>query len=203
VTDLLERLERWLRQYAPGPYQSLLPGVTQQELEACQAALAVQLPDALQALYRWRNGQAPRTPPLFADAHSRYSLMTLREAQGAHAGLSEVLGEIEEQGLPGRDTWWHRKWVPFLDAGGDHLCVDAQGTLGGAAGQVVSFFHDDSSRVIEYGSLRDWLQTFVVSLEASLWRERKGTLELLNQEHYAQLAKQMNPGYPVLVHAQP
>jgi cell wall assembly regulator SMI1 len=128
--------------------------------------------------------------------------MTLREVEEMHAGLNEILGELEEQGETGRDTWWHRKWVPFLGAGGDHLCVDSEGTLGGVAGQVISFFHDDSSRVIDYPSLRNWLETFVVSLDAKMWQERNGTLELLNKEHCEQLAKQMNPGYPVFVDAQ-
>jgi cell wall assembly regulator SMI1 len=105
--------------------------------------------------------------------------------------------------LAGQDTWWHRAWIPFLDAGGDHLCVDSQGTLGGSAGQVISFFHDDSSRVIDYASLRNWLEAFVASLEADLWREESGTLELLNKEEFEQLTRQMNPGYPVVVHSRP
>jgi cell wall assembly regulator SMI1 len=128
--------------------------------------------------------------------------MTLRAVQEVQANLNEILGELEEAGSPGRDTWWHRGWIPFLDAGGDHLCVDSEGTLQGRAGQVISFFHDDSSRMIEYPSLRSWLATFVVSLEANMWQERNGTLELVNEKHLEQLTKQMNPGYPVLVHSQ-
>jgi hypothetical protein len=42
----------------------------------------------------------------------------------------------------------------------------------------------------------------VVSLESGLWRERDGTLELLDKERFDQLYKQMNPGYPVVVHSQ-
>jgi cell wall assembly regulator SMI1 len=129
--------------------------------------------------------------------------MTLREVQEVHANLSEILGELEQAGETGRDTWWHREWVPFLDAGGDCLCVDAHGTLGGSVGQVISFFHDDSSRVIEYPNLPKWLETFVVSLEAGVWHERGGTLELRNKKGFEQLYKQMNPGYPVLVDSQP
>ena len=92
--------------------------------------------------------------------------------------------------------------MPFLDAGGDCLCVDTRGTLGGVAGQVIAFFHDDSARAIEYPSLRNWLETFVVSLEAGLWREQDNALELLDKERFEQLHKQMSPGYPVVVHSQ-
>jgi cell wall assembly regulator SMI1 len=128
--------------------------------------------------------------------------MPLQEVQEVHANLCQVLGELEENGESGRDTWWHRGWVPFLDAGGDCLCVDTQGTLGGVVGQVISFFHDDSSRVIDYPSLRHWLETFMVSLEAGVWRERNGMLELVDKERFDQLYRQMNPGYPVVVDSQ-
>jgi cell wall assembly regulator SMI1 len=203
MNDLLVRLERWLRQNAPGCHGKLLPGATQTELKGVERALGLRLPRALRELYRWHNGQGERTGCFFfEDAHGCYSFMPLPQVQEMHAGLSEILGELEAEGESGRDTWWHWGWVPFLDAGGDCLCVDAQGTLGGAAGQVISFFHDDSSRVIDYPSLRNWLETFVTSLEAGLWRERDGTLELQNQKRFEQLYQQMNPGYPVVVDSQ-
>jgi cell wall assembly regulator SMI1 len=200
MKDLLKKLEKWLKQYAPGRYRSLLPGATPKELKACEAALGLRLPAALRELYRWRNGQGQRGGYFF-DAQGPYSFMPLQQVQEVHANLSEILGELEEEEASGRDTWWHRAWVPFLDAGGDCLCVDTEGTLGGVAGQVIAFFHDDSSRVIDYPSLEKWLETFVVSLEAGLWRERDKTLELLDKERFEQLHKQMSPGHPVVVHS--
>jgi cell wall assembly regulator SMI1 len=201
MNDLLRKLESWLKQNAPGRYRSLLPGATQKELQACEGALGLRLPGGLRELYRWHNGQGERGGYLF-DFQGPYSFMPLRQVQEVHANLSEILGELEELGESGRDTWWHRAWVPFLDAGGDCLCVDAQGTLGGRVGQVIAFFHDDSTRGIEYPSLRNWLETFVTSLEAGLWRERDNALELLDKERFEQLHKQMSPGYPVVVHSQ-
>jgi cell wall assembly regulator SMI1 len=127
--------------------------------------------------------------------------MPLQQVQEVHANLGEILGELEDLGESGRDTWWHRAWVPFLDAGGDCLCVDTRGTLGGVAGQVIDFAHDDSTRGIEYPSLQSWLETVVASLEAGLWRERENALELLDKERFDQLYKRMSPGYPVVVHS--
>ena len=164
--------------------------------------MALALPDALQQLYLWRNGQAQGSRPVFGDAHARYTFLSLQEVQAAHANLNEISAELEAEGLSGRDTWWRPAWIPFLEAGGDHLCVDTAGTLGGAAGQVIAFFHDDSSRVIDYPSLDQWLETFVASLEASMWRERDGSLEVLDKERFERLAKRMNPGYPIVVHSQ-
>jgi cell wall assembly regulator SMI1 len=202
MQELLNRLESWLRQNAPSCFRCLLPGVTKQDLKAFEDALTFALPDALQLLYLWRNGQSQGSRPLFGDAHTRYTFLTLREVQEAHANLNYILEELEEEGLSGWDTWWHPTWIPFLDAGGNHLCVDTKGTLGGVPGQVISFFHDDSSRVIDYPSLEQWLETFVVSLETQLWRERDGSLELLDQDQFEQLVKRMNPGYPIVVHSQ-
>jgi cell wall assembly regulator SMI1 len=202
MKDLLRKLERWLQQHAPGRYRSLLPGATPKALKACEGDLGLQLPEALRELYRWHNGQGERTGYFFADALDRYSFMPLPQVQEMHANLSEILGELEDEGASGRDTWWHRGWVPFLDSGGgDCLCVDAHGTLGGVAGQVIAFLHDDSTRGIEYPSLEKWLETFVASLEAGLWRERENALELLDKEGFEQLHKQMSPGYPVVVHS--
>jgi cell wall assembly regulator SMI1 len=139
---------------------------------------------------------------VFGDASASYTFLSLREVQEAHANLNEIAKELEEQGLSGRDTWWHRSWIPFLGADGDHLCLDASGTLGGVPGQVICFFHDDSSRVIAYPSLEQWLEVFVVSLEAQMWQERNGSLELRDKKRFEQLAKRISPGYPVVVHSQ-
>jgi hypothetical protein len=109
MTDLLERLVRWLGYHAPGVYHSLQPGVTPQGLQAWEQAYA------LRELYSWRDGQAPRARPFFADAYARYTFMALREVGEVRAGLNEVLGELEEEGSPGRD----------------HLCVDSQGGVPG------------------------------------------------------------------------
>jgi cell wall assembly regulator SMI1 len=202
MNELLGRLERWLRKNCPDCYQSLLPGVAREEFEAFEDALVVQMPEALKELYRWRNGQAPKSRPIFGNAHARYTFMTLREAQEAHANLGDILQELEDEGSSGRDTWWHPGWVPFLDGCGDYLCVDTKGTLGGSPGQVLSFFHDDSSRVIESPGLRNWLETFVVSLEADMWQGSRDGLELLDKDGFEQLARRMNAGYPVVVHSQ-
>jgi cell wall assembly regulator SMI1 len=87
MTDLLDRLERWLEHHARGVYPSLLPGVTPQELQAWEDAHALQLPEALRELYGWRNGQAPDARPLLADAHALYSFMSLREVEQVRASL--------------------------------------------------------------------------------------------------------------------
>jgi hypothetical protein len=135
----------------------------------------------------------------FFDLQDPYSFMPLQQVQEMHANLSEILGELEDEEESGRDTWWHRSWVPFLDNGGDCLCVDTQGTLGGVVGQVIDFAHDDSTRLIQYPSLRNWLATFVASLEAGLWREQGNALELLDKARFDQLYQQINPVYPLVV----
>jgi cell wall assembly regulator SMI1 len=200
MKGLLRKLEKWLKQYAPGRYRSLLPSATPKELKTCEAALGLRLPDDMRELYRWHNGQG-QGGGYFFDIQGPCSFMRLQRVQEVHANLSEILGELEDEEGSGRDTWWHRAWVPFLDNGGDCLCVDTRGALGGVAGQVVYFAHDDSARSIECPSLEKWLGTFVAGLEAGLWREQGNALELLDKQRFEQLHQQMSPGYPVVVHS--
>jgi hypothetical protein len=80
-----------------------------------------------------------------------------------------------------------------LDGGGDHLCVDT------ASGQLISFFHDDSSRIIEYPNLERMLEIYVLSLEAKMWHVNDGRLEPLNPQRLDEFVKRLNPGYPIIV----
>lgn len=203
MTALIRRLDQWLSANRPEFYRSLLPGIGPAGVRACEALLGFPMPDALIALYAWRNGQSNTSSDFcgacYADCYTPYTFMTLRQVQESHASLNEIWRELEDTGAPGRDTWWHPRWVPFLDGAGDHLCVDAVGTLGGRQGQVLSFLHDDSTRLIDYPSLERWLETFVVSLEASLWEERNGRFQPVDNSKVEAVVNKMNPGYPIRV----
>ena len=124
--------------------------------------------------------------------------MTIEEVVGTHRLLTEMLegGEFDLQ------MWWSPRWVPFLDNGcGDHQCIDMGGAFGGVAGQVISFWRDWDSRNIEYPSLEKWLDTFVVSLEAGLWREVGGDLHPIDEDRWDPFLRKMSPGYPIEANA--
>src|SRR5262249_33279047 len=196
MKPLLDRLETWFQTNCPVPFSHFLPAVSPERLAALEEALGLRLPEAFKELYLWRNGQSRCSGRVFGDAYNVYDFMTLTEVQESHATLNDVLREIKEDDPTEGDTWWHPRWVPFLSADGDHFCVDTEGTHGGSRGQIICFLHDDSA-VIESAGLETWLETFVVSLESGLWRNAGSWLELLTKEGHHQLARQMNPGYPI------
>src|SRR5262249_742235 len=126
--------------------------------------------------YAWRIGQAPRC---FAALQHNRMFMSIDDVLGTHRLLTEMLegGEFDLQ------MWWSPRWVPFLDnGGGDHQCIDMGGAFGGVEGQVINFWHDWESRDIEYLSLEKWLETFVASLEAGLWRDVGGDLHPIDED---------------------
>ncbi|HEY9729582.1 MAG TPA: SMI1/KNR4 family protein, partial [Chroococcales cyanobacterium] len=57
MPDLIERLDRWLRQNRPGYYSQLLPGLTDEQIMEFEEALGISLPPDFKLLYKWKNGQ--------------------------------------------------------------------------------------------------------------------------------------------------
>ena len=51
------RIERWTAQHLPEVALSLRPGATEEELDAAEVELGLELPDALRVIYRIHNGQ--------------------------------------------------------------------------------------------------------------------------------------------------
>jgi cell wall assembly regulator SMI1 len=113
-----------------------------------------------------------------------------------------LMNELLEGGEFDHEMWWSPRWVPFLDnGGGDHQCIDMGGAFTGAEGQVINFWHDWESRNIVYPSLEKWLETFVASLEAGLWREVGGDLRPIDEDKWDAFLLLMNPGYPITANA--
>jgi cell wall assembly regulator SMI1 len=56
LDELLHDLEAVLNQYRPETIQSLMPGITQEQLGLAESALNQSIHPEIQALYRWHNG---------------------------------------------------------------------------------------------------------------------------------------------------
>lgn len=51
-------------------------------------------------------------------------------------------------------TWWRPGWRPFaINGGGDHLCLDLEGTFTGHAGQLIDHWHNDEARPVVFYTL--------------------------------------------------
>ncbi len=58
MNELVRQLDEWLQRNRPDYYQQLLPGLSEREIHDVAQLLGVTLPDDLQTLYRWKNGQS-------------------------------------------------------------------------------------------------------------------------------------------------
>ena len=192
---LIARLDAWLKEHRTAYYAALQPGLSGHRLREFERDIGFDVPDAFKELYAWRNGQDPKCSA--ALQHNRM-FMSLEDVLDRHGMMNELLegGEFEDE------MWWSPKWVPFLDnGGGDHQCIDMGGAFGGIGGQVINFWHDWKSRSIEYPSLEKWLEVFVASLEAGLWRDAGGDLHPIDEEKWERFLAEMNPGFPIKAYA--
>jgi cell wall assembly regulator SMI1 len=195
MEKLIARLDRWLKEHRPAYYAELQPGLSGPRLREFQREVGFRMPNAFKELYAWRNGQDPRCST--ALQHNRM-FMSIEDVLDTHRLLNELLEGGEFDG----ELWWCPRWVPFLDNGsGDHQCIDMGGAFAGVEGQVINFWHDWESRNIEYSSLEKWLETFVASLEAGLWREVGGDLHPIDEDRWDAFLGEMNPGYPIKANA--
>lgn len=195
MTEWISTIDSWLRRNNPDYYLDLRPGATQQQIEAAERRLGLQLPEALRQLYMWRDGQPNNCYGSF------YYNFMFPQLETAVASAETMNNNFEEGEVP--DDWWLPSWFPFLDNGAaDMICVDTAGAFGGIVGQVLWFMHETPDRNIEYPSVEAWGSTFALSLERGLWQpsdygyfpvdsrnpDASDTLDELRRELY--------PGYP-------
>jgi cell wall assembly regulator SMI1 len=163
ISNLIDRMDKWLAANRPDYHSELQPGATNEELDAFEAKFNFSLPEDFRELYQWRNGQSGSA----SLEHNR-----MFSSLGEIASTKEML-----DGMIGTDfdspKWWRRGWVPFLaNGGGDHLCVDLSAEDGGTPGQLRAFWHADEDRDVEYPTMAAWLTELVESME-------NGTLEVV------------------------
>lgn len=116
MDTLLQSLESELAKHRPEILQSLLPGITPQELEQGEAVLGQAIHPEMQALYRWHNGLA-NDKELFP-GHGFWPLETAIQTN------QELAMHYKEKGL--RLFMAHEKnWLSlFPDGAGDGYYYD-------------------------------------------------------------------------------
>lgn len=185
MSDLVVRLEGWLRERRPAYLARLEPGASGEQIRALERAVGAGLPEEFAALYRWRDGQSPGC---YKALHDNFMFSPLAAAGRARKALNDLLdgGEFD------RENWWRPGWVPFLDnGGGDHLCLDLEGTFTGRRGQVLEFRHDDAERAVLFPDFASYLEALVRSLEETEWEEGEQFWEMDRA-----LAARVSPGHP-------
>jgi cell wall assembly regulator SMI1 len=153
---LLTRLDALLRRLRPSYHASLNPPATAAELAAFEARVGLRLPPELRQWFGWHNGQ-----PGFDSFFQYNCLQSLDSAAESMRINRELLADGDFVA-----NWWSPGWVPFLEnGGGDHVCVDLDGTFTGRPGQLMEHWHDWEARRVLYPDLTSWLAAVVACYE--------------------------------------
>lgn len=138
LRHLIERAGRLFREKRAEYYAQLQPGADEEALGKAVSYYGFRLPEALRALYSWKNGQGLHCYESFKGVDN-LSFMPLKEGMEAHRIFEESdrAGEFSE-------GWWKSARVPFLanGGGGDHVCMD--GRPWSVSARLFWFFHDDA-----------------------------------------------------------
>jgi cell wall assembly regulator SMI1 len=168
IEELWTRLETWLDANAPALVPTLQPGASEAEIQQTEAFLCVQFPDDFKASYRIHNGQENYADGLLY-GREFLSLERIRDEWKVWKELldgGDFEGSKSQPSGPIRDDWWNAQWIPITyDGSGNHDCLDLNPAEGGHIGQVIDFWHDESSREIKASSFTAWLATFVEGCE--------------------------------------
>ncbi|MFD6338991.1 SMI1/KNR4 family protein [Streptomyces sp. NPDC060131] len=115
VARAWQGIESWLREHAPASYASLRAGASEDEIAALEAALGVQVPAGLKALWRLRAGVHRVAGAGFLLENQ--ALMTPDAVIAFHQ--QQMLSQ--QQGGDDEFTIWKPSWIPVCSFGvGDH-----------------------------------------------------------------------------------
>lgn len=175
---LLQRLDELLRRHRPDYYATLNPPATAAELAAFEQEFDLTLPSELRQWFAWHDGQQG-----FDSFFQNNCLQSLDGAAESMRINRELLADGDF--VP---NWWRPGWVPFLEnGGGDHVCVDLEGTFTGQAGQIMEHWHDGEARTVLFPDLGSWLAAVVRGYE-----EAGAATALLTDE----IIGELEPGHP-------
>lgn len=183
--NLIDRLDKWLRENRPDFYAELLPGLDDAQLAEFEATVGLPLPEDFKLFYKWKNGQ-PHTS--HNELFHVWILMSVKNI----IDTCQMMNELLEGGDFHKNNWWNVRWLPFLErCTGDHWCLDFEGSFGGKPGQIIEFWHDWDSRDILCPDFYKWLEELVLYFERGLYSEEDSDLELWDY-----MAANI-PGYPI------
>ena len=160
-----EQIEATLADQQPPLLKSLQKGATPAQISKLIGKTRIRLTSEVKEFFQRHNGQGG-SKGLIVDESSgeQFRLLSVDEVirewsiwQGLdEAGDFEDAGATADKGV--RECWWHAKWLPFAaNSAGDFLCFDNSPAKGGKIGQVITLWHESSSRDVAFPSIREML----------------------------------------------
>jgi cell wall assembly regulator SMI1 len=183
MDDVWNRVESWLAVNAPKILQGLLPGATEEAIRSTEEHLTVQFPADFRVSCAVHNGQRGTAPSLMGQwdllpleaVVKQWNLMKELSDAGRFANADAV---VETRG-PVRMNWWNTKWIPVTHNGaGDFYCLDMDPASGGVQGQIITYWHVDTTREKIADNFRELLQKFADDLYARKYKVVDTKLEI-------------------------
>ena len=147
---LVQKLDKYLLTLRPEYYATLNDPLDDYQLNKLAKHYKIEIPDDLQTLYKWKNGQKD---DCFEALVNNSMFIPLHQALSDASELTSMIGfdfTIE--------NWWNENWIPiFQNGGGDNICYDLKGIFTGQKGQLVEFWHADNDRNVIAPTLETFL----------------------------------------------
>ncbi|WP_331737254.1 SMI1/KNR4 family protein (plasmid) [Streptomyces sp. NBC_00984] len=170
MQQIWARIETVLGRIAPRVLAAMPPGATEEEIEAVEAVMGVELPEDVRDSYRYHDG----LPGVLIGWHAAlYSLGEMVDdwRQRAVDAGDPPWDEREEDGVIRRDISWSAGWIPFIGiSNGDVICIDLDPPTPERRGQVIDWSHEGWRARYETAGLREFLEDFATDLEADRYQ---------------------------------
>ena len=160
------RIDRWLIQQDPLLMQKMGKGATPESIAAAEAALGVELPDAVRASYAIHDGSSimslfPSGDYLSLDGmFEQYKIWKELVEEGTFED------EVSEPEGPIQKVHYHLKWIPLTHNSGDHTLIDLAPGEGGKVGQLIDFSHETGPERVASSGLAEYLSVLAEGFES-------------------------------------
>ncbi len=166
MNQLIQRLERWLRDNAPNYYASLDPGVSSEAISSFEDTHQVRLPDLVRDLWQWRqptpHGKRIKVPQLCWPYGGQQT--PFRFCSRIMNDFIEVAAAESE--LP---YFWRPSWVPLIGEQDNFLVLDPEGVVTGNQGQLIYVENYSETHGVMARNFEEYLRPIVESMEHGLW----------------------------------
>ena len=170
MQEIWARIETVLGRIAPRVLAALPPGATEEEIEAVEAVMGVELPEDVRDSYRCHDGLPGVLIGWHAALYSLGEMVDDWRERAVDAG-DPPWDEREEDGVIRRDISWSAGWIPFIGIGnGDVICIDLDPPTPERRGQVIDWSHEGWRARYETAGLREFLEDFATDLEADRYQ---------------------------------
>ena len=180
ITQLLNEIEKSLRQLDHPCVDHLNPGISSQQIQELFEETPLQPNQDLCALYTWRNGSKDCEGITLGELafFPGFYLMSLEESIQTYLELRET-------------DAWGKSWFPiFASGGGDFYAMNLAPE---AQGQILGFYVFEEEGQVEYRSLKSMLATLKACYEQGIiFRNEQGYLDMDYRKH-AEIAHEINP----------